>query len=293
MIDTQGVYELPMAEYQADPCQKPSLSSGIAHTLFTQSPLHAWHGHPRLNPNHKTEHANVFDLGSCAHSLLLEDESGIVEVHFDDWKKKPAQEQRDEARANGKIPVLSRKLSEVRQMASVAKTAIANSPDLEIDLAAGKVEHVFAWQERNVWCRARPDWHRVGLILDYKSTAGRAEPNAWMRNQMVPLGYDMQAAHYTRGYTKTVAKQAPQWVFLVQENYPPYACAFVGLSPAMREIAERKWQQALALWEACLERNIWNGYSLHVAYAEPTTWQMDDDEERRLTFEERLEFALA
>ena len=293
MIKEPGVYAMGMAEYQADPCPAPSLSSGIAHRIFTQSPLHAWQAHPRLNPNHKSEEAKEFDLGACSHALLLEDETGIVEVHFDDWKKKAAQEQRDEARSTGKIPILSRKLAEGRQMASVAKAAIANCQELEIDLSAGKAEHVLAWRERDVWCRARPDWHRTGLGMDYKSTAGRAEPNAWIRNQMVPLGYDMQAFHYRRGYIKTVAKQAPQWVFLVQENYPPYACSFVGLSPAMWEIAERKWAQALALWEACLERNIWNGYSLHVAYAEPTNWQLDDDAERSLTFEERLEYALA
>ena len=35
-------YNVPEAAYHADPCEAPSLSSGIARTLLTRSTLHAW-----------------------------------------------------------------------------------------------------------------------------------------------------------------------------------------------------------------------------------------------------------
>lgn len=295
MIEKPGVYALSMEEYQRDPCVTPSLSSGIAHRLVTQSPLHAWFAHPRLNPNHVREEDKGFDLGACSHALLLEGEGAIVEVAFADWRKKEAQEARDVARGMGKIPVLSHKLVECRTMATVARAAIETCTDVHIDLAAGLAERVFVWREGAAMCRARPDWmsNDRAVLLDYKSTAGSAEPNAWIRNQMAPMGYDMQAVHYLRGNASTCGPEHAQWVFLVQENYPPYACSFVGLSPAMLEIAQRKWDYAQALWQHCLQKNTWSGYPKSIAYAEPTTWQMSDDEERRLTFEERLEFALA
>jgi hypothetical protein len=290
-IDQPGIYALSMADYQADPCPSPSLSSGIAHRLVTQSPLHAWHAHPRLNPNHRREDAKEFDLGACAHALLLEGEADIIEVHFDDWRKKAAQDQRDEARAMGKIPVLSKKLDESRTMAEVARDALRQ---FKLNLEIGKVEQVLLWKEGDIWCRARPDWHCIGTVLDYKSTAGSAEPNAWIRNQMVPLGYDMQAVHYLRGHSQTVfAPVPPQWLFLIQENYAPFACSFVGLSQAMRDVAQRKWDFARELFGRCLKENVWKGYPGGITYAEPTVWQLDDDEERRLTFEEKLEYALA
>lgn len=306
MIERPGVYELSMDEYQKDPVVVPSLSSGIAHRLVTQSPLHAWFAHPRLNPNHVQEEDKTFDLGACAHALLLEGEDGIAEIRFLDWRKKEAQEARDAARGIGKIPVLSHKLEECRTMALVARAALATLGDLNIELAAGHAERVFVWQEGKSFesthdpvgiygamCRARPDWHAKdrSIFLDYKSTAGSAEPNAWIRNQMGPLGYDMQAVHYLRGNARTGGPEPAQWVFLVQENYPPYACSFVGLSPGMREIAQRKWNYALALWRNCLHKNEWNGYPKAIAYAEPSTWQMDEDEMLRLTFDERLELA--
>lgn len=295
MIDKAGVYEISMDEYQRDPCPVPSLSSGIAHRLITQSPLHAWFAHPRLNPAYQSEEATSFDLGACAHALLLEGDSSVIEINYPDWRKKEAQQQRDEVRSMGKIPVLAHKAVECRAMAAVARKAIADCGDLKIDLSEGVAERVFVWQEGATFCRARPDWHKNDrtILLDYKSTAGSAEPNAWIRNQMGPLGYDMQAVHYERGNARTGGPDRAQWVFLVQENYPPYAYSFVGLSPAMREIAQRKWEYALALWKQCSARNVWNGYPSVIAYAEPTTWQMDDDEMRRLTFDEKLEFANA
>jgi len=295
-IDRPGVYKMAMDAYQADPCPAPSLSSGIAHRLITQSPLHAWHAHPRLNPAYVREEDTAFDLGSCAHALLLEGDGAIVSLDYADWRKKEAQQERAAVRQAGKIPVLAHKYQECLAMAEVARAAIRNCGDVHIDLAEGRAEHVIAWQEEaGAWCRARPDWHSNDrtVFLDYKSTSGSAEPNAWIRNQMGPMGYDVQAVHYQRGNVRTGGPAHAQWLFLVQENYPPYCYSFVGLSPAMREIAQRKWDFALALWTHCTKVNVWKGYPNVIAYAEPTAWQMSDDEERRLTFDEMLELASA
>ena len=294
MIEKPGVYEMSMEQYLRDPCIAPSLSSGIAHRLVTQSPLHAWHAHPRLNPNHVEEESTTFDLGSCAHALLLEGHEAIAVIKADDWRTKAAKEARAQARLEGKIPVLEQKMLACLAMAGVAREALANS-ELKIDLTQGQAERVLAWQVGGIWCRARPDWMgpERARLLDYKSTAGSAEPNAWIRNQMVPMGYDMQAVHYLRGNAATGGPQRAGFIFLVQENFPPYACSFVGLSPGMLAIAERKHDLAVALWQACMKSKRWPGYPQTIAYAEPTSWQMDDDEERRLTFDERLEYTCA
>jgi hypothetical protein len=293
LIDKPGVYELSMESYQRDPCPEPSLSSGIAHRLVTQSPLHAWHAHPRLNPSYEFEEATAFDLGSCSHALLLEGEESIQVIEADDWRTKAAKEARAKARFEGKIPVLAAKMEACRAMASIARKALADCQDGAIDLGKGKAERVLAWREAGIWCRARPDWMGDGrsMLLDYKSTAGSAEPNAWIRNQMGPMGYDLQAVHYLRGNGETGGERLAEFVFLVQENYPPYACSFVGIAPAMLEIAQRKRDLAVAIWQACIKRNQWHGYPPQIAYAEPSTWQLADDEDRRLTFDEKLDCA--
>lgn len=177
-------------------------------------------------------------------------------------------------------------------MADAARAALLACELGPIDLTSGKAEEVLLWQDDGVWCRARPDWRRPGLMLDYKSTAGSAEPSAWIRNQMIPMGFDAQAIHYGRG-EKATSGSSSQFLFLVQENYEPYECSFVGLSPATIEVAQRKWELALGIWKSCMQRGKWPGYSMQVAYAEPTAWQLDQDEERRLTFDEIIDRALA
>lgn len=288
-----GVYTMSMQDYQRDPCAAPSLSSHVANILNTQSPRHAWFAHPLLNPNHQSEESTDFDLGACAHAVLLEGEGGIYPIEAPDWRKKEAKEARDQARAQGKIPILAHKLTAIRAMADAARAALIDCELGPIDLGTGTAEQVLIWQEGEAWCRARPDWLRLDrkLVIDYKSTGGSAEPAAWIRNQMAPIGYDVQAVHYLRGNAATGGAKTANWIFLVQENYAPYECSFVALSPAIMEIAQRKWEYALALWKLCLKSGKWGGYSKRINYAEPSSWQMAEDDERRLSFDEKIAFA--
>lgn len=284
-----GMHQMSMAEYQADPAPAPSLSAGIIHRLVAQTPLHAWMAHPKLNKDYKPEEDDKFDLGSCAHAVLLEGEGAIYAIEAPDWRTKAAKEARDLARSQGKIPVLAHKLVAIREMAGVAREALKDVAEIgPIDLSTGKAEHVLIWQEGGIWCRARPDWIG-GVMLDYKSTDGSAAAAAWCRNQLMKLGFDTQAVHYSRGYRAITGTRLP-FIFMVQENQPPYECSFVGLSNAVLEIAERKWDFALALWAKCMATNKWRGYPRRVEMAEPMAWDIDQDEERRLTFEERLEY---
>ncbi|WP_242401117.1 hypothetical protein [Acetobacter okinawensis] len=50
IITTPGIYDLPEAQYHADPCPTPSLSNSVARILLDESPMHAHFSHPRLNP---------------------------------------------------------------------------------------------------------------------------------------------------------------------------------------------------------------------------------------------------
>ena len=249
--------------------------------------------HPRLNPNYVAEETDKFDLGSCAHAVLLEGEAGICAVEAPDWRTKAAREARDLARSEGKIPVLAHKLADIRAMANQARIAMLELHDMPISLNEGDAERVLIWQEGETWCRGRPDWirHDRSIVINYKSTEGSAESSAWIRNQLTKMGYDIQALHHLRGNAATGGGKRAQYIFVVQENYPPFECSFVSLSNAMLEIAQRKWDFARALWQRCLAADKWSGYPRHIAVAEPMAWDLDADEERRLTFEERLEFA--
>lgn len=277
----QVVDDMPHEVYHADPAPEPSLSSSIAKILINQSPLHAWHAHPRLNGDHVSRENGDFDRGSAAHSLLLEGEDRMVVCPFDDWRKNAAKDMRDAARAAGKLPLLEKHADGVRTMVGIAKIALRES-ELELAIKDCFVERTIIWRDGDIWKRARFDLqHRTRpLVLDYKSTES-ADPFAFP-GLMVSLGYDVQAAHYTEAYLAAHPKavDTPMFVFLVQERSEPFACSLVGVDPMMFDLGHQKMRIASGLWRQCIRAGEWPGYSKRIAWASPPTWALNKFVER-------------
>jgi len=275
MIDKPGIYAIPLTEYIADPCPEPSLSATIANVLITESPIHAYMWHPRLNTQGAREDSEKADIGTIAHGMILEnDESRIVVIEAEDWRTKAAKEARDATYAAGGIPVLANNVGPIRKMVERAKSFIAHSELAEaFTPTAGKPEQTLCWQEGDIWLRSRPDWltndHR--LIIDLKTTAGSAEPMAWMKT-MLGNGNDLQAVLGLRGIKTLDPKSRCQFVFWVVEQNPPYASSFVGLSPQFLEMSEHKLERALRLWSDCTMTNCWGGYPSQICWIEPPAY---------------------
>jgi hypothetical protein len=270
MITQPGIYTVSHADYHADPCLTPSLSSSVAKTLLSRSPMHARMMHPKLNPTYVNAESSRFDLGAMAHAMLLEDDtSKLVSIDADDWRTKAAKEARDEARAAGKLPVLARHAADLLRMVSAARTFLSGSELKDFEWEA---ERTVVWQEDGIWCRSRPDWLSTGrdVILDYKTTDD-ANPEAFIR-QIARMGYDTQAAFYSRGL-QAVGSSAT-FAFLAQEIEPPYARSLVALSNTYLEIARVKVERAIKTWAYCLRNDDWPAYTDRILYAEPPQWEL-------------------
>lgn len=276
-----GIYtDMPAADYHADPCAAPSLSASIAKILVGQSPLHAWHAHPRLNPDYEPEESAQFDLGSAAHALLLEGDDRMQVIDAPDYRKKEAQEARDAAREAGKHPVLLKQYADVAEMVRLAQEALYECSDLgNLSLKDGSPEPTLIWQERGVWCRARLDFlpNDRSVILDYKTTTD-STPAAFSR-QISRMGYHVQAAFYERGLQKVLEVEAP-FVLMAQEVNRPFAVSFHGCAPTLMEIARAMVSDAIRVWGACLEADKWPGHSRRIHWAEAAAWQLTEHEER-------------
>ena len=282
MITQPGIYQIPHDEYHRDPCPTPSLSSSLAKVLLKQSPAHAALMHPKLSPQYVNDESSRFDIGTMAHALLLEnDNSRLVTIEADDWRTKAAKEARDEARANGKLPILVKQAASLLKMTGAARTFIKTSEIADFTFTA---EQTLAWQEGPVWCRARPDWLSDGhdLILDYKTTDD-ASPDAAIR-QVARMDYAMQAAFYTRG--SQALGFATTFVFLFQEIEPPYACSLIALSNAYLEIARAKVDKAIRTWRYCVGQNHWPAYTDRILYAEPPAWALAEYEAQQVNASE-------
>lgn len=270
IIDKPGCYQLPMLDYVRDPVIKPSLSASIAHILTTQSPLHAWITHPRLNPNYHPREESRFDVGTVAHQILLEGHrNNIVTVEADDWRTKSAKETRDSARAQGKVAILAYQMADVEAMVKEAQKAIVQS-EVAGAFNDGKPEQTLVIEEGGNWLRCRPDWlandHTV--IVDYKTTAGSAEPTSWLRTGLLGNGYDLQAATNLLCVKRLYGVEDCRFVFMVQECEPPYAVSFLSLEPRFLAFAQQKLAAAITLWQTCLSSGKFPGYSKKIFFAE-------------------------
>ena len=269
----QGVFpDMPMNEYLA----LPALSSGLCHTILSASPLHAW-TESWLSPNRKREDSSVMDIGTYAHALLLErGTDALVVIEADDWRTKAAKEKRDQAHAEGKLPILAHKVEEVETMVREARGFIngdATHDPSEIAgvFGRGKPELTITWTEGDAPCKIRPDWltDDRSILLHYKTTKVSVQPESFSRTA-INMGYDVAMAFYARPFWA-----GTHHLILAQEQTAPYACKIFGLSNAQSEIAIRKVERALNTWAACMKSGRWPAYDGRVHYIEPTPWQME------------------
>lgn len=283
-ITAPGIYaDIPAATYCADPCQVPSLSSGIAGTLVSRSPRHARHEHPRVNPAHRQrEPTAAMEEGTALHAMLLGTPQEIVAVDAADWRTKKAQECGADVRARGGIPVLAHRLDELRECTAAVREQLAEHDEWPDALETGRPEVTLAWREGEAWCRARVDWlpdDRRRPLFDLKSTSGSAAPDTWERK--LRDDYAMQAAFYCRG-ARALGLRPPAMVFLVFESVPPYGLCLFQPDPTLVYVAEQRVAEAIALWRECMKSGRWPGYPRRVCHVEAPGWMLMQQEERAM-----------
>jgi hypothetical protein len=268
-----GIHDIPADRYHADQIgDEPSLSRSIAHKILSQSPLHAWHAHPRLNPDRQPIESGTLDNGSAAHALLFEGVEAFV-VDADSWRTNAAKEQRAQARKDGLIPLLAHQAEEVNRMVSAIAAQLDQLDVTPRPFTDGKPEMTLVWRDRGVLCRARLDWLRddFTFVDDLKSTGTTANPREWARRQIWGKGLDLQVAMYRRGVRVLKGIDA-EFRFIVVENQVPYALSVVSLAPDALALADAKLDRALDVFRECRDTDLWPSYLPRVHYVEAPPW---------------------
>lgn len=272
-----GIHNLTTEEYHGDPCPAPSLSSSIAKIMLEQSPRHAWHAHPRLNPQFEPKQSGKMDAGTVAHELLLGAGRGITVIDAPDWRTKDAKAQRDDARKAGKTPILSGDLRDAEKMVAAARVQI-DAAGIADEFATAAEEVALFWQdEGGVWCRGLIDKlfraDRRAVVFDYKTTERSAAPQG-LGALIASMGYDLQAGFYARGlgalFPELIGRITFRWI--VQEVDPPYGLSIVELDGAGQVMGAKKAAVAVALWRRCLVTGEWPLYPAGVVRADYPSW---------------------
>lgn len=241
-----GIYDgVSNAAYHAD----PALGSTSLKTLATKTPAHYQHNlkHPKSSA--------AFDLGTVAHSLILEgDESGVKVIDVPDkmgnkWKL-PA----EEARKAGLIPLLTKEWGQIKGMRdSVMRHEIAGP------LFTGHTpeQSVFWAEDGGLMLKCRPDAWQKGLLIDLKTTLS-ADPNEFGKTAH-NFGYHQPAAHYIDGVKAATGEELP-FKFVLVEKTEPYLVSVVELDWEAIDIGRGLNDRAKRIYQECVESGNWPGY---------------------------------
>lgn len=258
-----GIHDnVPSALYHAH----DSLSASGMKILATQTPAHF-----RYRMDHPVTSA-AFDLGTAAHSLVLEDDHSTIQVcEFDDWRTKAAREARDAAYAEGKTPLLTKDYTVVKAM----RDAVAAHPVARLALEGGKAEQSIFWEdETGTRLRCRPDKFdpesKIGPLVSDLKTSVSADPKEFIVSA-AKFCYHLQQAHYQDG-VKAATGVEPTFLFIVVEKTAPYLVSVVELTPEDVTRGRDLAKMATRIYNRCKATGEWPGYETPDAAMEMPGW---------------------
>lgn len=284
--------EMPERDYHADPCEQPSFSASLGKVILDQSPLHAYLAHPRLGGAVR-EPSSAMEFGTLVHKLILGEGASVVSVNADNWKTAAAREQREAARAAGKLAVLASTLDEAakiqeafRKQYPADEAALFNRGDSERVLIVEQPNHKSADPAARVYARGMLDrvlidaTNSTARIWDIKTCAD-ASPEA-VERAIYERNYDMQMMCYEwlLGVVRPelAGRITTQLIFI--ESSEPHCVVPVELDSMFRQIGRSKLGRAWDSWCECCATGIWPGYTDKVLTLGPPTWaasrELDD-----------------
>lgn len=274
LITEPGVYpDIPDHVYHADAlCPEPSLSCSVGVTLLQRSPLHAHAEHPRLGKEEDDEDEKKFDMGTAVHELLLVGEERFVVVDAKSWAGKDAKAERAAAKAENLLPLLTHQYKKILSVGEAVREQLWANPALRGILAPEHPrEQTVIWREGDAWCRCRPDLMNPDCWYDLKFTGALATPEGWASRTAFDMQYDTRAAWYIRGGQAATGRR-PDYRFVVIENKKPFALSWFECDPMAIEQGESKVAMFLAIWQQCMKRGVWPGYSQALQWISPPGW---------------------
>jgi hypothetical protein len=213
-----------------------------------------------------------FDLGQAIHSFLLEGVDLVHVIHENDWRKKAAQEARDEARSYGKIPMLAKNWHDAKLMLGAVRAQLDEMPITPRPFTDGEAEKTLVWNERGVACRARLDWiHNGGLVIDDLKTSA-VDFSRWTQKTLWDNGYAIQACMYQRAVQACYGTTFTDFRFVLAETTAPYAVSVIDLAPTTIAFANEQLDWAIETWRRCLSTGEWPGYPPRVSTIEAPSW---------------------
>nr|WP_269328863.1 PD-(D/E)XK nuclease-like domain-containing protein [Kineosporia babensis] len=221
---------------------------------------------------------DAYDLGTVTHLHVLGKGAEVVEVEAANWQTKDAKAQRDDARAEGRTPILTKDLLKAKAM---ARAVLSNKQVRALGLfkeGNGLPERSIFWEddESGITCRAMLDW--LGEIPVDLKTTNDASPEA-VSKAVYSYGYDQQQDWYQAAVRGVGIDENPPFVFVFVETEAPHFVSVVELDDAFLDRGARRNRAGIERWVQCRESGIWPGYSEDIQTISPPRWARYEGEE--------------
>lgn len=231
-------------DYHAD----PALGSTSLKTLATRTPAHwKWESE---HPVHK----DAYDIGTLAHSLILEgDETKHRVIDVDDKRGNKWTIPANEAREEGLIPLTPKEWASIVGM----RDSVMAHPEARNLFTGHLAEESVFWEEDGLGLKCRPDAWQPNTLADLK-TGRSADPNEFGKTA-AEFGYHQSAAHYIDGVKKLTGEELP-FPFVLVEKTEPYYVSVVQLDESSIDIGRQLNHRAKRIYQECVETGNWPGY---------------------------------
>ena len=297
-ITAPGFYRLPLERHHNQPCDGPSVTSGILRKMELATPADVWATHA-LNPDrYEPEPLTAAIRQGVAMAAFVEGGIRYVLRHFKlHAKTKPrrptaaqiAKYDAGEATKTGKAsveywrqveesPSIYLEREEVRNIAAMGK-ALMRDPSATA-VMDGVPEITMAWQdeETGLWLLSRPDTVNFdGSMSDYKKMATRGDPFSArvVDMRITQYGYGMQMAFGAEVFERLTGEWPGAVGIVAQWEKRPYHVILREISEEDLRMDQFRNRRAIRNFAHCLKTGHWPGPGEHVGAYQRPQWQHD------------------
>lgn len=294
-ITEPGFYSMSLDRHHGQPCDGPSVTSGVLRKMELATPADVWAFHV-LNPDRwEKPQTDALRLGR-AMAAYVEGGMDAVAQHFlvlpEDKPRKPTVQQiaaYNEGRGTeaGKAsvefwaaierdprdPITDAEHKMIGDMGKV----LAQDP-AACAVMAGVPEVTMAWQDEitGLWLLSRPDTVSFdGMMSDYKkmNTQGRPFNHRLVDARITEHAYDMQMAFAAEVFERLTGEWPGVVGIVAQWDQPPHHVILREISREDLAMAQFRNRRAINRFAECLKSGHWPGPGEDIAVYQRPEWQ--------------------
>lgn len=280
-ITKNGFYRISLDRHHNQPCDGPSVTSGVLRRMTKHGPSKVWATHA-LNPDrHEPKRTDALRLGSAMAAFIEGGIDGLnaeYQTVSENAPNRPTSVQLralKEGRAS-KSAIASiafwedidrdgREVIKEHELELMAAMGLALSKDPAASAVLGGEPEITmaAYDERTkLWFLSRPDnMNFQGLMSDYKkvNTGGRRFDHFFCSSRVDDHGYDAQMGFAADVFERLTGIWSDQAGLVFQEDEPPHDVILLPIPEEDLRIGQFHNNQAAMRFRECLDLGHWPG----------------------------------